>query len=205
MHGYDLGDPDATPSGQSEENAVFYRAQAKQWMYQKSAIRQNVTVGSRFHVGAGSRIWAPRALTIGSDVYVGRYCTIEADGVIGDFCLIANNVGVVGRRDHDYTRLGTGMSRTTWVGDEPDLLSSPFAIEDDVWIGFGAIVLSGVHIGCGSVIAAGSLVRDDIPANVLAAGSPARAIRQRFDPADFALHVEALKRQKRDPLDTRRR
>jgi acetyltransferase-like isoleucine patch superfamily enzyme len=54
-------------------------------------------------------------------------------------------------------------------------------IEDDAWIGFGVIVLDGVHIGSGAVIGAGSVVTRDIPANAIAAGIPAKVIRMRSD------------------------
>jgi acetyltransferase-like isoleucine patch superfamily enzyme len=51
-------------------------------------------------------------------------------------------------------------------------------IEDDVWLGSGAIVMDGVRIGKGSVIAAGAVVTSDVPAHVVAAGVPARVIRE---------------------------
>jgi maltose O-acetyltransferase len=53
----------------------------------------------------------------------------------------------------------------------------PIAIEDDAWIGGGAIVLPGVTIGSGSVVGAGSVVTRDVPAGVVAAGNPCRVIR----------------------------
>lgn len=56
--------------------------------------------------------------------------------------------------------------------------ASPIKIDDDVWIGGGAIILPGVTIGAGTTIGAGSVVTKDIPAGVLAAGNPCRVIRQ---------------------------
>lgn len=53
----------------------------------------------------------------------------------------------------------------------------PVVIEDDVWIGGGAIILPGVTIGKGSVVAAGSVVTKDIPSGVVAAGNPCRVIK----------------------------
>ncbi len=55
--------------------------------------------------------------------------------------------------------------------------ATPVNIADDVWIGGGAIILPGVSIGAGSVIAAGSVVTKDIPAGVVAAGNPCRVIK----------------------------
>ncbi len=55
--------------------------------------------------------------------------------------------------------------------------AEPIVIEDNVWLGGGAIVLPGVTIGENSVIGAGAVVTKDVPANVVAVGSPARVIR----------------------------
>ena len=55
----------------------------------------------------------------------------------------------------------------------------PIAIEDDVWIGYNVVVLSGVRIGEGAVIAAGSVVTRDVPAGSVAAGAPAQVIKMR--------------------------
>ena len=54
-------------------------------------------------------------------------------------------------------------------------------IEDDVWLGFGVIVLDGVRIGKGAVIGAGAVVTKDIPEGAIAAGIPARVIKMRSD------------------------
>ena len=52
-------------------------------------------------------------------------------------------------------------------------------IGDDVWLGYGTIVLDGVHIGKGAVVGAGSVVNQDVPAGTIAAGVPARVIKTR--------------------------
>lgn len=152
------------------------------------AIRKNVTVGPKMHAGPGSVIWAPRRLTIGRDVYVGKNVTIEIDGEIGDGVLIANLVGIIGRRDHDVGDLGKSIRRSRWVGDFPGQLSQRTVIGSDVWIGYGAVVLSGVSIGDSSIVAAGSVVTNDVPPNSIVAGNPARVIRQRFSDEDLEDH-----------------
>ncbi len=60
----------------------------------------------------------------------------------------------------------------------PPLISRPVVIEDDVWIGIGAIILKGVHIGRGAQIAAGAVVTSDVAAGACATGNPARIIVQ---------------------------
>ena len=54
-------------------------------------------------------------------------------------------------------------------------------IEDDVWIGYGATILSGVRIGRGAVVAAGTIVHSDIPPYAIVAGIPAKIVKFRFE------------------------
>jgi acetyltransferase-like isoleucine patch superfamily enzyme len=58
----------------------------------------------------------------------------------------------------------------------PEIVSRPVSIADDVWIGIGAIILKGAHIGCGARVHAGSVVTHDVPAGVAVAGNPARPV-----------------------------
>jgi acetyltransferase-like isoleucine patch superfamily enzyme len=71
----------------------------------------------------------------------------------------------------------------------------PVVIGDDVWVGYGAILLAGCHIGRGSVVAAGAVVTNDVPECTVVAGVPARAIRRRFAlEVDEAAHWHKLNR-----------
>lgn len=161
----------------------------------KLAIRGNVTVGANVHVGLGSVIWAPRHLTIGRDVYIGKGTTIQVDGQIGDQTLIANNVGIVGRRDHDSAQIGTPVRSSRWVGDFPREMSEPTTVGSDVWIGYGAIVLSGITVGDSSIVAAGAVVTSNVPPNTIVAGVPATPRGKRFTEPDFEKHWESLAAQ----------
>jgi serine acetyltransferase len=157
---------------------------ARNALWRRMAVGDNVILHDNVHVGPGSVLWAPRRLDIGNNVYIGKFVTIEVDGAVGDGTLIANNVGVVGRTDHDITQVGVAISRARWVGDFPEELSRPTEIGADVWIGFGAIVLSGVSIGASAIIGSGAVVTGDVPANCIMVGSPARMIAKRFANAD---------------------
>jgi len=72
-----------------------------------------------------------------------------------------------------------GLSADLPVRDQPLTSRGGITIGDDVWLGYGVIVLDGVHIGDGAVIAAGAVVVNDIPAMAIAAGVPARVSRLR--------------------------
>ncbi len=164
-------------------------------VYRLYAVRDNVTLGNDVHLGIGTILWAPTHLAVGNRTYIGKYCTIECDGRIGEDVLIANHVGLLGRRDHDYQCAGKAMRQAPWVGD-PDYSggerNSEVIIEDDVWIGFGAVVLSGVVVGRGAIVAAGAVVTKDVPPYAIAAGNPAREVAKRFDRIQIEQHEKIL-------------
>lgn len=165
-----------------------------QHLHRLYSVKSGVTVGKRVHIGLWSALWAPRELVIEDDVYIGNHCTIQVNGKIGRYTMIANNVGIIGRYDHDYTKVGTPLRYAPWIGDRPTPLekNSSVHIGEDVWIGYGAIILSGVTIGRGAIIAAGSLVTKDIPPYHIVAGSPAKFLKARFSADEIKRHEEKI-------------
>lgn len=83
---------------------------------------------------------------------------------IGDNVRIANNVVIV---DHDHD----------FQNNLSDFISEDVIIGNDVWIGANAVILRGVHIGDHAVIAAGSVVNEDIPAFAVAGGVPVKLLK----------------------------
>lgn len=166
----------------------------KKFYRRRQSIRQNVEFGDKFVFGQNTVVWAPRRLTIGHNVSFGSDVRIEVDGEIGDHVLIANGSAIVGREDHDRSEVGTSIRESRWVGNFPEALSHPTRIGSDVWIGYGAIVLSGVTIGDSSIVGAGSVVTRSLPANVIAVGNPAKVIGARFDDEAFVKHWNELER-----------
>lgn len=166
----------------------------KKRLSRRQTIGQNVTHGDGFSFGRDSYVWAPTGITFGNNVSLGSYVRIEADGKVGDNVLIANSAAIVGRSDHQSDQVGVPINESRWVGKYPNELSHRTVIGSDVWIGFGAIVVSGVTIGDSSIIGAGSVVTKSIPANSVAAGNPAKVIRERFDKQSFDDHWKILTR-----------
>lgn len=157
------------------------------------AVRDNVQIGANAHIGIGSILWAPRRLVVGHDVYIGKNCTIECNGTIGNHVLIANLVGIVGRLDHDYREVGTPVRSAAWVGDAGKAeQSGEVTIEDDVWLGYACVVLSGSRVARGTIVAAGSVVRDTTLPYSIMAGSPARQVSWRFNRAEATQHETRL-------------
>lgn len=127
-----------------------------------------------------------RTAKIGRYVYVGAYGTIMGPVVIGDFTMISSHVRVVGN-DHRIDIVG-GATRLSFPAQSRPLT----VIEADCWIGQGAILMEGIRIGRGAVVAAGAIVTRDVPPYAIVAGTPARTVRMRFTPEEIAVHDQAL-------------
>lgn len=159
-------------------------------------VRGRVSYGKGLRLGAGSLVSSPHGLVLGRHVSVGQRSLIEVDGHIGDYCLIARHVQIIGRNDHATDEVGRPMALSTWVGDREGKPTDEVFIGDDVWIGAGAIILGGVRIGEGAIVAAGSVVTRDVGDFSIVAGNPARHVRQRFDADEARAHMDALRRMK---------
>jgi maltose O-acetyltransferase len=106
-------------------------------------------------------------LTIGEATFINYGASISAHAgvTIGRDCLIGNYVLIMDSDYHDLRdRAKPGIAR-------------PIVIEDGVWIGARAIVLKGVHIGEGAVVAAGAIVTSDVPPRTVVANEPAKVVR----------------------------
>lgn len=112
-------------------------------------------------------IYEPRNLEFGDQVDVGEFTHIRANGGlrIGSRVLIAAHVTIT-TREHPVALPRWGVTK-----------DAPIVIEDDVWIGAGAIVLPGVTIGQGAVVAAGAVVTASVDPFTVVAGVPARPIK----------------------------
>lgn len=101
--------------------------------------------------------------------------------LIGCYCSIAPNVMFITGDDHRTDSISTYPYKVQILGEKYEALSKgDIIINDDVWIGYGATILSGVMIGQGAVIAAGAVVTKDIPPYAIAGGVPAKVIKYRF-------------------------
>lgn len=107
---------------------------------------------------------------MGNHVYANFNLTLvdDTDVFIGNYVMIGPNVTI---------DTGTHPIRPD-IRKKQAQYNLPVTIGDNVWIGAGSIILPGVHIGENTVIGAGSIVTKDIPANVVALGSPCRVVRE---------------------------
>lgn len=119
---------------------------------------RNITIGDRARIGAGSCLWAGPGrgrITLGDDV------------------LLAPNVMITAA---NY-RFNDGSPVNDQAMDERDV-----RIGDDVWVGYGAVVLAGVTIGDRAIIGAGAVVHKDVPPGAVVVGGGSRVIAERRDP-----------------------
>lgn len=148
-------------------------------------IRGNVTIGSKSII---------KFVEIVGNVTIGHHTTINGPNVqvlsklnpvtIGSFCSIAKDV-TIQEYNHRVDRLSTyNFEKHLFAGKSIDDVVSkgPITIGSDVWIGTKTVILSGITIGDGAVIAAGSIVTKDVPSYAIVGGSPAKVIRFRFSP-----------------------
>jgi len=186
--------------------SVLYRTILK--MDGTAAIERNVRLrfASNIHLGHGCYIdenvyihACPDGVEIGANTYVMHGAILHVynfrqlphsgirigrDSLIGEYNVIRGQGGVtIG--DRVYTSPMTQLIAVDHVFDDPQrpfieqgITAQGIVVEDDVWLGSNVVVTDGVRIGQGAVVAAGAVVTKDVPPHTVAAGVPARVIRE---------------------------
>jgi len=137
-------------------------------------IGSDVNLSGKSSFAFSSRHCESPRLSIGDGSFLGHNCAINVGlkVIIGDHCLIAGGVRISDFDGHPIDALDRRNGKTT-----PTDCVLPVTIGDDVWIGYGAMILKGVRIGNRAIIGAGSVVTGDVEADTIVAGNPARVIR----------------------------
>lgn len=142
----------------------------KAWYYRN---RYNLKhVDKSVYFGGASNI--SKDLKAEHHVYIGPGCLIYPKVSIGAYTMFANNVRVLGG-DHKYDIAGTPMMYSGRGEIKPTFIGR------DCWIGAYSIIMCGVTIGEGSIIAAGSIVTKDVSPYSIYGGIPAKRIKSRFE------------------------
>lgn len=104
--------------------------------------------------------------------------------MIGNYCSIGEDVRFILAMEHYTNHISTYPFKVMCIKSERDeaISKGDIIVDDDVWIGQRATILSGVHIGQGAVIAAGAVVTKDVPPYAIVGGVPAKVIKYRFTP-----------------------
>lgn len=102
---------------------------------------------------------------------------------IGSYCSLADGCKFILGQGHQLKTISTfPFKKALFDEDENQTKSGKIVVEDDVWIGYGATILSGVCIGQGAVVAAGAVVSKNVPPYAIVGGIPAKIIKYRFEP-----------------------
>ncbi len=120
-------------------------------------IRDNVTIGKN------------AVIMMGAVINIGA---VIGDGTMIDMGAVLGGRATVGKNCH----VGAGA---VLAGVIEPASATPVIIEDDVLIGANAVIIEGVHVGRGAVVAAGAVVVEDVPENMVVAGCPARIIKEK--------------------------
>ena len=193
----------AEPLTHAFRNKALFRLRYHYWVWTASTVRTlywrllGMTVGPQTKLSAMRVTWPHRvvlgarcslehavyfniaggyaedtAITVGDGTFIGSGCefNIVSRLTVGPACLIASGTRFI---DHNHGMdLGPGMK------EQPEI-KAPITLGADVWIGANCIILKGVTIGDGAILAAGSVLTTSVPPNAIYGGVPARLLRHR--------------------------
>ena len=172
---------------------VNFIALEKEGYISKNVKKHGCTIFGNVQIGEGCKIIDGVSIKTISKIEIGRYTSINGPNTdlfsainkikIGNFCSIARNVSMQ-EFNHNFDCITSYHIQTNIFkrGKKHDIYSNGnINIGNDVWIGTQSVILSGSEIGNGAIIAANSVVNGIIPPYAIAAGSPAKVLKYRFD------------------------
>lgn len=128
--------------------------------------------GENLNINAGAAFGSGKGVSVGHRSDIGLDCRIMGSARIGDDVMMGPRCLLIST-DHHFADATRPMNQQGLTQDRP------IVIDDDVWLGAGVIVLRGVHIGTGAIVAAGAVVTKDVPAYAIVGGNPAKLIKYR--------------------------
>ena len=130
----------------------------------------NLSIGKRVYINSKKDVFFGNNVYLSTDIHITS--SKDSQVFIGNYVMIAHNVMIIGG-NHNFSDISTPMM-IQGEGKHGKII-----IEDDVWIGAGAIILTGITIKKGSIIAAGSVVTKDVQPYSIIGGNPAKLIKKR--------------------------
>lgn len=161
---------------------MLFASKIKRYLFRRKWRKLN---SSNFTIA--ENIFNPRIISVGNYTY--GYINLSSWGnenerlIIGNFVSIASGVKFILGGGHRYDLLSTFPFKHFFLDDKSieAVSKGSIVIADDVWIGMNCLILSGVTIGQGAIVGAGSVVVKDVPPYSIVGGNPARVLKFRFD------------------------
>ncbi len=137
------------------------------WEYWRSRL---ASLGENTSIFANVVIHNPQMVSIGNGCSIAEFVHIWGGGqvTIGDNVLVASHVAITSMTHDPKAEI---FSQTS--------VKQPVVIEDNVWIGAGAVILPGTRLESGCIVGAGAVVTKDVPADWIVTGVPAQRLRRR--------------------------
>lgn len=168
-------------------NLIYPRVGDRETVYLKNVVNDPaISVGD--YTMYNDFVNDPREFAFNNVLY--KYYINHDHLIIGKFCSIACGAKFIfNSANHKLSSLSTypfPIFYDEWGLNPANVTDAwdnkgDIVLGNDVWIGFEAVILSGVHIGDGAIVGARSIVTKDVPPYTIVAGAPARPIRRRFD------------------------
>lgn len=176
-------------------NSIYPNENIKQICYIKNVIKNpNIQVGDyTYYDDVNGAEEFEKHVThhydfLGDKLIIGKFCAI-AHGI--EFVMNGANHRMCSVTTYPFNIMGNGWEKATPTLDDLPLKGDTI-VGNDVWIGQHVVVMPGVYIGDGAIIAANSVVTKDVPAYHIVGGNPAKVIRKRFND-DLIQHMLDLK------------
>ena len=133
-------------------------------------------------------------MTIGRGSYIVNasiQCGLPVNLHIGQFCSFATNITFMLQIDKDYSRITTSSDELVAllpnaVLADPHIIKGQIIVQNDVWVGHNSMLMSGIKVGNGAIVAANSHVVKDVPPYAIVGGNPAKIIKYRFSDEQIA-------------------
>jgi lipopolysaccharide O-acetyltransferase len=143
--------------------------------YKNMKFGKGFTTGQYCRIEAGNSLQGHKTMIIGDNVQINDRCHIAALNsiLISSNVLIASNVYITDHDHGDFSEVSLSLPPSA-----RESVTSPVIIEENVWIGQNAVILKGVTVGRGSIVAAGCVVTKNVPPYSLVVGVPGKIIKQ---------------------------
>ena len=173
---------------------------ALQRLYNKIYIpiykKQMLHCGKDVYFSPCNSVFTYSSMYVGNNVSIGYHADFVATRskiIIGDHVIFGPHVSIRGG-DHRFDIPGRFIDSIKDEDKAPEN-DADVVFEGDNWIGMNVTILKGVTVGFGSIIAAGAVVTESVPANSIVGGVPARVIKKRFtSPSEEHLHLSLMKK-----------